>query len=77
MTKAKILAVTLITATSLAAPIFSAVSYASPRHDTANAYARGSSAKRLVGACIRAPRVGAFATQPWTNGPPCEPNWTY
>jgi hypothetical protein len=26
--------------------------------------------------CIRAPRVGAFATDPWTV-PPCEPNTGY
>ena len=26
--------------------------------------------------CVRAPRVGAFATQPWTV-PPCEPNTGY
>jgi hypothetical protein len=24
-------------------------------------------------ACIPAPAVGAFATQPWDNGSPCEP----
>ena len=23
--------------------------------------------------CIPAPRVGAFATEPWTNDTPCEP----
>jgi hypothetical protein len=23
--------------------------------------------------CQPAPAVGAFATQPWDNGPPCEP----
>ena len=27
--------------------------------------------------CIRAPRVGAFATEPWTNAAPCEPNTGY
>jgi hypothetical protein len=26
--------------------------------------------------CIRAPDVGAYATQPWTV-PPCEPNTGY
>jgi hypothetical protein len=32
---------------------------------------------RLVGGriCIPAPRVGAFATQPWTNDTPCEPSY--
>jgi hypothetical protein len=27
--------------------------------------------------CIRAPRVGAFATQPWTDTTPCEPSMGY
>ena len=27
--------------------------------------------------CIRAPRVGAFATDPWTDAAPCEPNTGY
>jgi hypothetical protein len=38
-----------------------------------------SSAPRRVGAhsCERAPRVGAFATQPWTYASPCEPTGNY
>jgi len=27
--------------------------------------------------CIPAPRVGAFATQPWDKAPPCEPTTGY
>jgi hypothetical protein len=27
--------------------------------------------------CLRAPRVGAFATEPWTDAAPCEPNTGY
>jgi hypothetical protein len=27
--------------------------------------------------CVPAPRVGAFATQPWDNAPPCEPSKGY
>jgi len=27
--------------------------------------------------CVRAPRVGAFATEPWTNAAPCEPYTEY
>jgi hypothetical protein len=26
-------------------------------------------------ACVPAPRVGAFATQPWDTQPPCEPSY--
>jgi hypothetical protein len=38
-----------------------------------------SSAPRQIGAysCQRAPRVGAFATQPWTFASPCEPAANY
>ena len=27
--------------------------------------------------CVRAPRVGAYATAPWTDAAPCEPNTAY
>ena len=27
--------------------------------------------------CAPAPRVGAFATQPWDNSTPCEPYYSY
>jgi hypothetical protein len=27
--------------------------------------------------CVPAPRVGAFATQPWDGAPPCEPFSVY
>ena len=37
-----------------------------------------STTQRYEGdSCIRAPRVGAFATEPWTNAAPCEPNTGY
>jgi hypothetical protein len=47
-----------------------------------NAYAAiddASIATRKVGKgiCQREPRVGAFATQPWTNGSPCAPSAGY
>jgi hypothetical protein len=29
------------------------------------------------GICEREPRVGAFATQPWSNGSPCAPGTGY
>jgi len=77
MAKVKFLALALIAATSLAAPALAAGSHVTSRHAAADAYASAARAKHFVGACIRAPRVGAFATAPWTNGPPCEPNWAY
>jgi hypothetical protein len=45
---------------------------------TARAYAAIDDASidtRTVkkGSCLREPRVGAFATQPWSSGSPCAP----
>jgi hypothetical protein len=73
MTRFKLVSAALIAAAMLAAPamareshVKSTARYAAP----AARYVDGS-------ACVRAPAVGAFATQPWTNGPPCEPATAY
>jgi hypothetical protein len=72
MTKLKLLSAALIATAALATPALARESgVASPRPASANAtpdtrYIDG----RL---CYPAPAVGAFATQPWDNGPPCEP----
>jgi hypothetical protein len=52
---------------------------AASRHVARDANARTDSGARYVDGqvCIRAPAVGAFATAPWDNGPPCEPSTTY
>ena len=60
MTKLKLLSAALIAAAALATPAMAREGHAL-RH-RANATV-----------CIPAPAVGAFATQPWDNGPPCEP----
>ncbi len=72
MTKLKLLSAALITAATLATPAMARESQVTSRHH-ANVTTT-SDAREVDGrACIPAPAVGAFATQPWDNGPPCEP----
>jgi hypothetical protein len=72
MTKVKLLSAALIAAAALATPAMAHESHVAARHLTA------STAPYVDGrTCVRAPAVGAFATQPWDNGPPCEPTATY
>jgi hypothetical protein len=66
MTKLNLMSAALIAAAMIATPAMARESHATSRNAAENAYAATSDV------CIRAPRVGAFATQPWTN-PPCEP----
>jgi hypothetical protein len=77
MAKLKFLAVGLIAATSLAAPALAAGRHVASRHAMAEAHASAAPAQHFDEGCILAPRVGAFATAPWTNGPPCEPRGAY
>jgi hypothetical protein len=71
MTKLKLLSAALIAAATLATPAMAREGHVTSRHQ---ANAATTSDARYVGgrACIPAPAVGAFATQPWDNGPPCE-----
>jgi hypothetical protein len=75
MTKFKLLSAALIAAAMLATPAMARESHVASRHlalDANASIAPGtpSTEERL---CHRAPAVGAFATAPWDNGPPCEP----
>jgi hypothetical protein len=77
MTRLKLLSAGLIAAAMLATPAMAREHHATSRHHAAaNAYASVAPDARYVDGrgCIPAPRVGAFATQPWGNGNvPCEP----
>ena len=76
MTKVKLLSAALITAATFATPVLAAQTHS--RHAVTNAYASTTPMRSTeTDACIRAPRVGAFATEPWTNAAPCEPNPNY
>jgi hypothetical protein len=74
MTRSKLLSAVLIAAAMLATPAMARESgIASQRAAKANADTT-SVVRDVDGrACIPAPAVGTFATQPWDNGPPCEP----
>jgi hypothetical protein len=76
MTKLKLLSAALITAATLATPAMARESHVTSRHP-ANV-TTASDARDVDGrACIPAPAVGAFATQPWDSAPPCEPASVY
>jgi hypothetical protein len=74
MTKSKILSAVLIGAAMLATPAMARETHVA-RHLADRANATAMTGERYVDgrACIPAPRVGAFASDPWDNGPPCEP----
>jgi len=76
MRKLKLLSAALLTAATFATPALAAGH--TSRHLVTEAQGRVmSTTQRDEGdSCIRAPRVGAFATEPWTV-PPCEPNTGY
>jgi hypothetical protein len=65
MTKLKLLPAALIAAAMLTTPAMARESHVTSQHQAKHANASTT--------CNPAPRVGAFATQPWDNGPPCEP----
>ena len=73
MRNLKLLSAVLLTAATFVTPVLAATS----RHvDTANGRVMSTTQRDVGDSCIRAPRVGAFATEPWTV-PPCEPNTGY
>ena len=78
MTKAKFLSAALIAAAMLATPAM-AREGPNPRHLAMDSNASAASGARSAGerGCHPAPAVGAFATQPWDNAPPCEPASVY
>jgi hypothetical protein len=79
MTKIKLLSAALIAAATLAGPAMARESgVASPRPAEQASVNTASGARYTDGRfCTPAPAVGAFATQPWDNTPPCEPASAY
>jgi hypothetical protein len=73
MTKSTIMSAALIAAAMLATPAMARTHVVRHLADRGNATATTGDTYVDGRACIPAPRVGAFATQPWDNGPPCEP----
>ena len=76
MTKLKLLPAALIVAAMLTTPVVARENHLNARHLVENAATPG--ARYIDGhLCYPAPRVGAFATQPWDNETPCEPVMGY
>ena len=75
MHKVKLLSAALLTAATFATPVLAA-GHAS-RHVVSDRGGMYTTQRYEGDSCIRAPRVGAFATEPWTNAAPCEPNTGY
>ncbi|MGA7808277.1 hypothetical protein [Bradyrhizobium sp.] len=77
MIKVELLSAALIATTVLTTPVMAQGSHA--RHLAARADAGALDGARYIDGrvCVPAPRVGAFATQPWDNATPCEPDTGY
>ena len=73
MTKLKLVAAALIAAAMLTTPAMARKSHS--RHLAEDANASTTPGARYIDGhlCYPAPRVGAFASQPWDNDTPCEP----
>jgi hypothetical protein len=77
MTKVKLLSAVVLAAAALTTPAMARGSFVGTQQAFSNAYASTVPAERSADVgCVRAPRVGAFATAPWTN-PPFEPNTAF
>lgn len=80
MSKFKFLLVAGIAAATVAGPAMARERHQASRYVTQDAFDSMAPGAPYVGApaCIPAPRVGAFASAPWTNGnAPCEPGTGY
>lgn len=87
MTKLKFLSAGLtaglIAAAMLAAPASAREHHLAPRHVTEDqavaidGYADTAPYDSYASSCVPAPRVGAFASDPWTYETPCEPSPGY
>ena len=75
MTKLKLLPAALIAAAMLTTPVVARENHLNARQLTESTHDSATPGARYVDGqlCYPAPRVGAFATQPWDNGPPCVP----
>jgi hypothetical protein len=64
----------LVAAAIIAAPAMAREHHAASRQVASDRYvATDAYAGPTALSCVPAPRVGAFATQPWTNEPLCQP----
>jgi len=74
MRNVKFLSAALIAAAAFATPALAASRHVVTHDNTSVASTMRSDEGD---SCVRAPREGAFATAPWTDAAPCEPNTAY
>jgi hypothetical protein len=70
----------LIATAMIAGPAMAREHQVASRHFAVDQYTVGDAyagPARSTPSCVPAPRVGAFATAPWTNEPPCQPALGY
>jgi hypothetical protein len=79
MTKLELLPAALIAAAMLTTPVVAQEYHPNARRIVQSAPDSAAPGARYVDGrlCYPAPRVGAFATQPWENQTPCEPAPVY
>jgi len=79
MTTIRLLSTALIATAMFVAPAMARQHHVTPRHHAEGIDAGAPQGARYIDGtfCIPAPRVGAFATQPWDKAPPCEPTMGY
>jgi hypothetical protein len=79
MTKLELLPAALIAAAVLTTPVVAQEYHPNARRIVQSAPDSAAPGARYVDGrlCYPAPRVGAFATQPWENQTPCEPAPVY
>jgi hypothetical protein len=79
MSKLELLPAGLIAAAMLTTPVMARERHLNARHVATDAHASAMPAPSYIygNPCHAAPRVGAFATQPWDNDTPCEPTLGY
>jgi len=79
MTKLELLPAALVAAAMLTTPVVAREHHQNARHLVTRAPGSDGPVARYVDGrlCYPAPRVGAFATQPWENETPCEPAMGY
>jgi hypothetical protein len=80
MSKLRFLSVGLIATAVIVGPATAREHLLASRHVAVDQYTVGDAyagSARSTPSCIPAPRVGAFATAPWTNETPCEPTSGY
>lgn len=73
MANLKSLAVALVAAATLATPALARENHTHRRAADSYASVASDTGSYAEGACVRAPDVGAFASDPWKQ-PPCESN---